>query len=234
MEKKTIAALAVGLAALIAPSSSRAQQCVDSSVCPVGTACVGGVCVQQAAQPPPGYGGSVTVQAGAQPGTAQVQVQAAPAQQPVYAQPQYAQPQYAQPQYAQPPPQPRTETGHLTGLIVSGAVVFGVSWLTNILIGLGAGAGPSYDAWDDFRWVGLVPVLGPWIQMGIKPTSLGADDWAYYLTIDGILQAAGATMLILGIAIPVERTVYAEDGERRGIDLAIAPSPTGLNLLGRF
>lgn len=236
-----IAAFAVVALGMAAPSAVSAQQCYSASECAAGTVCVNGVC-QQTAPPPPGYGGSatVTVQGGAQPGVGvQVQVQPPVPQQQVYVQPgqQYVQPQYGQPVYAQPVRQlqPRTETGHMTGLIVSGAVILGVGWLSNIFVSVFAGVGgTSSDEWDTFRYLGIVPVLGPWIQMAVKPTSLDEDDWAYYLTINGIIQAVGTTMLVLGIAIPVTRTVYAENGESEGIDLAIVPTGNGISLLGRF
>lgn len=47
------------------------------------------------------------------------------------------------------------------------------------------------------------PVLGPWIQIALKPGSLANDDWAYYLTINGLIQALGTTLLVLGLTIPV-------------------------------
>ena len=231
-----IAALTVAVAGLSAPSAASAQQCYNSTTCPAGTACINGVC-QQNVPVPPGYGGSgsVTVQGGGQ--GVGVQVQAQPQPQPV-PQPVYAQP-VQQPVYAQPmrQPQPRTESRPIIGLIVSGAILLGVSWVTNIIVSAAAGTietTTTSDQWSDFRYIGLIPVVGPWIQMAVKPTAFDQDDWAYYLTVNGILQAAGLTMLVLGIAIPVERTVYAENGERRGIDLAIAPSTNGISLLGRF
>ena len=231
-----MAALAVSIAGAAAPAS--AQQCYDSTTCPAGTTCVNGVC-QQTAVPPPGYGGSVTVQGGAGGGQVQVQAQGPQVQQPQpQPQPQvYGQPQQ-QPVYQQPQPQPREETSHMVGLIVSGAVLLGASWITNMIVSAFAGtvdtASSDPEDWDEFRYIGLIPVLGPWIQMAVKPTPFDHDDWAYFLMVDGILQAAGLTMLIIGAAVPVTRTVYAENGEREGIDLAIAPSPGGINLLGRF
>lgn len=208
-----VAAVAASLSAF-APATAEAQACVDASTCPVGTACMNGQCVN---------------------------VGAGPVGQPA---PVYGAPPPVGPAYGQAPapaaPATRTEQGHITGLIVAGAVVLGAGWLTNIIVSLGAGASiidPSED-WAPFRFTGLVPVLGPWIQLGIKPgNAIGRRNiWGEYLVIDGVFQLAGLAMLIAGIVVPVERTVRADGGT--GIDLAVVPSLSpnysGLDLIGRF
>ena len=227
------AALAVGWIA--SPSIGEAQGCYDASQCPAGTACVNGACVQAQAQvqvqvqgdvapPPPGYG-----QPQPQP-YPQQQPQAYPQQQQPYQQPQ---PYYAQPQ---PQPQPRTETRPIVGLIVAGAVVLGAGWITNIIVSAFAGAGSSWDSWEPFRYTGLVPALGPWIQLALIPSGSGRDGWDQYLVTDGVIQLAGLTMLILGIAIPVEHTVYAQNGG--GVQLGfvpnLSPHTAGGSLVGTF
>ena len=177
-----------------------------------------GVARAQYAQPPQGYGQQQQ-------------------QQPYYGQPQPdAQPQpYAQ----QPAPQARTVRRPIIGLIVSGAVMLGVSWLIHGAI-VSPFAGWSIDSgfngrWDTFRSVGLVPVAGPWIQLAIKPTGFSDDGWAPYLVLDGVLQAAGLVMLVLGASIQNETTVYADAG---GFELAVLPTAgdgaAGVAALGRF
>src|SRR5262245_53713237 len=146
------------------------------------------------------------------------------AQQP-YAQPPYGQPPYGQPPYAQPPyagygvqqqypgayaarPQPHLETRLNLGLVITGSVILGVFWATNIFTGLLAGVDLFGSArasqWDGFRLSSIIPVIGPWIQLGVKPTSFDADNWGTWLIIDGLLQATGLALLIIGIATPVQ------------------------------
>ncbi|MCZ7686595.1 MAG: hypothetical protein M5U28_50745 [Sandaracinaceae bacterium] len=79
-----------------------------------------------------------------------------------------------------------------------------------------------------------MPIAGPWIQIGIKPTTFDQDYWGMWLVIDGLLQAAGATMLIIGIATPQTETVLAGGGLRDRGRAARGPELGGLALLGRF
>ncbi len=156
------------------------------------------------------------------------------AQQPVYVQPYYP---VAAPQPA-PPPQPREESRPHLGLAISGGVMLGVSWLVHAaLISPLAGCDldSCQDAWGDFRLVGTIPLAGPWIQLAVKPTS-DRDGWLPYLVIDGLLQIAGLTMLILGVSLRETVTVYSEGPA--GFELAVLPSAGpdggGLGLVGRF
>ena len=166
-----------------------------------------------------------------------------PQPQPYYApQPVYQQPVYAQPVYAQPVRQgtSRTVTRPNVGLIVSGAVLLGGGWVANIITGLPAGDDPfssgSEPEWDTFRGVSLVPVAGPWIQLGVKPTTFSQDYWAPWLIIDGLMQVAGITMLVIGIATPRTETVVAE----RATDFQwalvpqLSPGHAGAAFVGTF
>ncbi len=192
---------------------------------------------------------TVTVEATADEAVPPPPATQAPAPQPapqpyvaVQPQPQpYGQP-YPGPVYAQQPqpaPQPQTRERPIWGLIISGAVVLGVSWLVHAaLISPLAGWSASADLqpeWEAFRITGVIPVVGPWIQMGVKPGSLSNDSWAGYLAVNGLLQAGGLTMLILGIALRETETYYARDGEP---SFAILPSfgqdGVGLTAVGQF
>ena len=91
------------------------------------------------------------------------------------------------------------------GLIVGGAVTFGVLYLLSVLV---ASAGA-----DDARASGRsneegalwAPVAGPFIQMGSTSSTTGST----FLFIDGIGQLAGAAMLVGGLAAP--RTVLVRN-----------------------
>ncbi len=150
-----------------------------------------------------------------------------------------------QQQYAQPAPVPVMEEADEErpnlALIIPGAVLLGVGWITNIIVGLPAGddpfrAGGAGEEWTAFRACSIIPVVGPWIQLAVQPTHFDQDSWGMYLIIDGLLQTAGLTLLVVGIATPRRESRYARRGNE--IDLAITPSAGdgrgGLTLSGRF
>lgn len=161
--------------------------------------------------------------------------------QPYYVQP--APPVYApQPVYAQPvrSPRARTSTRPNIGLIVSGAVLLGVGWVSNIIVGLPAGDDPftsgSEPKWETFRITSVIPIAGPWIQLGVKPTSFAQDYWGAWLIINGLMQASGLTMLIAGIATPRTYTEVSATGPAFEVALLpnIGPEHVGAALVGRF
>jgi hypothetical protein len=167
-----------------------------------------------------------------------VVVQAPPPQQVQYAPVvQYQQP-YAQPVYAEPAP--RRRGGPNLGLIISGAVMLGVGWIANFLVGLPAGDDPFHSGaepeWQTFRYTSFIPIAGPWVQIAVKPTEFDSDYWGMWLIIDGLLQAAGFTMLIAGIATSTSES--DETADAGGVELMIVPSVSpghaGLSLAGRF
>lgn len=87
-----------------------------------------------------------------------------------------------------------------TGLVISGAVIFGSVWLLNALvasIGIDISQGQAIPL--------FIPIVGPFIAMGTF-RSLQATD-AFFLVLDGLVQAGGAAMLIAGIAVPRHQLV---------------------------
>jgi hypothetical protein len=173
-----------------------------------------------------------------QPAPQQVPAPYYPAQPYYVAQPQ---PYYApQPQAPQRPTTPHTEERANLGLIISGAVILGVGWVVNILSGVFAGVelfgSDASSEWDAFRFSAFVPIAGPWIQLATKPTSFSQDYWGPWLIIDGLLQATGLTMLVIGIATPRTETVYSERPSEPSFAFvpSISPGYTGGTLVGTF
>ncbi|MEC7520329.1 MAG: hypothetical protein VYE22_10715 [Myxococcota bacterium] len=179
-------------------------------------------------------------QASAQSVTVQGQVQYQPyGQQQGYGQPPpgygqqpqqpYAQP-YQQPQYQQQPvyqqPQVRyvERTSSIKGLWIPGMIIFGVSW------GLSASFGQL--GWDsDYRTWMWIPVIGPWAALSYS----GNEDETVGAIVGGLLQTAGLTMFILGLALQrtVRVAVYAlDDHDERSPTLAFEalPAPGGAQL----
>lgn len=171
---------------------------------------------------------------------------AQPAQGPVqmiYVQPDtqtYA-PAYGQPQplYTTAPARQRRGGGANIGLLVTGGVMLGIGWIVNFIVGLPAGDDPfrsgSEPEWEAFRISSVLPVAGPWIQLGVKPTGFTEDYWAMWLIIDGLLQLAGTTMLIVGAATSGGDEPLAQvDGLELRVAPVASPNMAGLALTGRF
>jgi hypothetical protein len=66
------------------------------------------------------------------------------------------------------------------------------------------------------------------------PTELGSDRWATYLIIDGLVQAAGLTMLILGLTLRTSTTESAANEPSLLIGPMVGDSGGGLTASGRF
>ncbi|MGE0787572.1 MAG: hypothetical protein AB7S26_17995 [Sandaracinaceae bacterium] len=200
--------------------------------------------------PAVGHAQTVTVQGDQQQGS--VTVQAAPPQGDVppqyqthpYPQPQPYQPQFQPQPYVQPQPVPQptehTRSRPIWGLVASGAAVLGVFYFLHAVL-VSPLAGWSLDfglqpEWGTFRWLGVIPLAGPWIQAAIKPGSWDDDGWAGYLLATGLLQAAGLAMLLVGVLVQETETYYADLGG--GVELGVLPTVTtegaGLMALGRF
>lgn len=174
-------------------------------------------------QQPQGYPAQPATQPAAQPGA------------PVYAQP------YQQPQPAYAPQQPlqgrRLRAPYVegapmppggvlierrrTGLIVSGAVMFGVPWITTLLTGVAFEEGA----------VGI-PVIGPLLYLGIGERA--ADTM---LVVDSLLQAGGLTMFILGMVVKRRYVEYYGENDTDGRQWSLRPqlgTTNGLQLDMRF
>ncbi len=118
-----------------------------------------------------------------------------------------------------------TESRIRRGLVVGGAVTFGVMYLltafgASVANDLGGGANALY-----------VPVLGPFIQMTNSDSSSGK----FLLAIDGAAQAAGAAMLIYGIASPKTVLVRNDLGMTTHIvPMRMGNGGSGVGLMGTF
>jgi hypothetical protein len=128
------------------------------------------------------------------------------------------------------PPGYHAETRVRNGLVVGGAVTFGVMYLLSVLVG--AAISDTNKALNgkengDFLYV---PVAGPFLQMTRTESSSGNAT----LAIDGIAQAAGATMLIVGITSPKTVLVRNDLGEMRVMPMRMGDKGGGLGLVGTF
>ena len=180
------------------------------------------------------------------------------------AQPQSPPPAYPPPYYAAPPPygayprgpaRLRYEEGdpvppgyHVVsrarqGLVIAGTIVFAVSY------GIALGAALVDDFNDQTSWL-AIPLAGPWLMMYNRAqprcdTTTSSDVCfeheletilRFYLAVDGVAQAAGATMLGFGIA---GRKLLVRDDSYAAVRVRILPGRVGSSgygamLAGRF
>jgi hypothetical protein len=133
------------------------------------------------------------------------------------------------------PPGYHADTRIRTGLVVGGAVTFGVMYLFSVLAGAvinDVADQPDYygsstkNERGDFLFV---PVLGPFLQMTKTKSSSGNT----MLVIDGVAQAAGATMLIVGITSPKTVLVRNDLAEVRVTPMQVGTG-NGVGLVGTF
>lgn len=129
------------------------------------------------------------------------------------------------------PPGYHAESRVRTGLVVGGAVTFGVLYLLSALTGAAINdvnkATSSNNDSGDFLFV---PVAGPFLQMTKTESSTGN----VFLAIDGIAQAAGATMLIVGITSPKTVLVRNDLGQVQVMPMRMGKDGAGLGLVGTF
>ena len=114
-----------------------------------------------------------------------------------------------------------------TGLVVGGAVTFGVLYLFSLLA---ASIGEDVKGSGKNELAPLyIPAIGPFVQMANTDSSTGK----FFLAIDGIGQTAGAAMLIVGLVSP--RTVLVRNDLA---EIRLAPVLTrdarGAGLVGTF
>jgi len=129
------------------------------------------------------------------------------------------------------PPGYHAETQTRKGLVIGGAVTFGVMYLITVLVAAAMDdVSNSYGSSGSSGTLLYVPVAGPFLQMTKTETSSGN----VALVIDGVAQAAGATMLIVGLTSPKTVLVRNDLAEVRVSPMKIGESGTGFGLVGRF
>jgi hypothetical protein len=145
-------------------------------------------------------------------------------QQQPYGQQYYYQYQQPQPMYAQPPRLFHEEMQPNYGLMVAGLVILGASWSINALSGYLAD-----------EWKLAVPVVGPFMETQNVNTGAGYDAnrmLVALLVFDGLIETAGAIMLVAGAVTHHKVRVY--DRQRVSVVPAVGPGFNGLAAIGRF
>jgi hypothetical protein len=128
------------------------------------------------------------------------------------------------------PPGYHAESKVRKGLVIGGAITFGALWLLSVLVAAAINdtnkaTGGGTDA--SFLYV---PVAGPFLQM----TKTDSGTGNVTLAIDGIAQAAGATMFIVGLTSPKTILVRNDLAEVRLSPIRMGQNGGGLGLVGTF
>lgn len=128
------------------------------------------------------------------------------------------------------PPGYHADTRVRKGLVIGGAVTFGVMYLLSALVG--AAINDTDDAFGHKESGSLlfIPVLGPFLQMGKTDSSTGKVT----LAIDGLAQGAGAAMLIGGLVAPKTVLVRNDLAEISIVPMQVGISGSGAGLVGKF
>jgi hypothetical protein len=135
------------------------------------------------------------------------------------------------------PPGYHPESRTRKGLIVGGAVMFGVLYLFSVLAAAVASdaaktcnaidTGCSSNNPDSALYI---PVAGPFVQMA-KTDSSTAN---FFLAVDGLGQAAGAAMLIYGLTSPRTVLVRNDLGTLQVVPMRMGKNGSGLGLAATF
>lgn len=126
------------------------------------------------------------------------------------------------------------ETRVRKGLVIGGAVTFGVTYLFTALAGAIASDVNEITNSSSGDSVPLfIPVIGPFIAIGtLHPGTTGG----FFLALDGIAQAGGVAMFIAGLASP--RTVQVRNDISkpfvRPTPMMVGGTSPGFGLVGKF
>lgn len=161
------------------------------------------------------------------------------------------------------PPGYRLESGARKGLVIPGAIMFGISYGISIMVGVISQDTDTYhDSSNDRPGVPynsnllLIPVLGPWLALATlhdykycgestyqsstysstcwARASEDRNMWSLMLVFGGIVQGAGALMVTLGIAKPWQRLVLTENVQAQLVPVPMGHGGQGLALVGTF
>lgn len=104
----------------------------------------------------------------------------------------------------------RVETSSRKGLIIGGAVTFGVFYLLSVMTGALAQAIDKADGGSGDEWVPMyIPVVGPFVTIG---TAKAKNAGIVSLAVLGVAQTGGATMFVLGFVLPKTELVRNDIG----------------------
>ncbi len=131
------------------------------------------------------------------------------------------------------PPGARVVKKPKLGLIIGGAVLLGVTWISDWVISFAA-----CDRCSPNDALGLIPVLGPFIQLAVglgEPNNVAFYIATPFLILDGLAQAGGLAMIIIGVLKGKSVLVYDSPDVQGMILPTVMPGGgMGLSAIGHF
>jgi hypothetical protein len=116
----------------------------------------------------------------------------------------------------------------ITGLVIAGAIVFGVAYTGAFTTTV------ALEADGDLIGYSLVPLAGPWIMLGDYRTR----EYQAALAMNGVIQAGGAAMFIIGLTVKREHVVPVYSSRDGNVSVGMSPvvfgPGSGVGLSGRF
>jgi hypothetical protein len=122
------------------------------------------------------------------------------------------------------------ETRVRKGMVISGAIIFGVPYLYSALAGAVGSDASSVDGGSNKLAAMYVPVLGPFIEMG----ETSSATVRYMLALDGAAQAVGAFMVIYGLTSPRPVLVRNDLALLTVVPMHFGKDGAGAGFIGRF
>jgi hypothetical protein len=125
------------------------------------------------------------------------------------------------------PPGYHLETRARRGLIIAGAVTFGVTYLLSAFT-----ASIAVDAGGDEEFGPLfIPVAGPFVTIG---TAEAEGTGTFALVLDGVAQAGGVAMFIAGLATEEQYLLRNDVASVKVAPMMVGPNSFGLGIRGEM
>jgi hypothetical protein len=130
------------------------------------------------------------------------------------------------------PPGYHTQTRVRKGLIIGGAIPFGVLYLLSAFSAAVAQDASQGSTNSNPAGALYIPAVGPFIQMGNTSSSIGN----FFLAVDGAGQTAGLIMLVYGLTVPSTILVRNDLGAGRPliVPMRMGRDGTGVGLRVAF
>ncbi|HYP77995.1 MAG TPA: hypothetical protein VER12_18615 [Polyangiaceae bacterium] len=141
------------------------------------------------------------------------------------------------------PPGYRVEHRAATGIIIGGLATLGIAYSTALVLGASSNFG------DGTGWV-AIPVIGPWAAIGARSYHCSNDplqanqcisgafsevQTIAVLSADGVIQAAGAVLFVVGLASGHDELVRTDlPVSFRVLPRTVGADGVGIGLDGRF
>jgi hypothetical protein len=181
---------------------------------------------------------------------------------PPYAPPPVGYPVYYQPLDMRPPtleydpdkpipPGYRVESSARKGFVVSGSIIFGISYGFALAIAAAANEEDqsSYSSGVPYNPGMLyIPIIGPWVALGTMHDAKCSssyyssycssqdtiDAWRTLLIIDGVAEVWGAAFVVLGLSWRWRQLVLTDNVRAQIVPVQMGPTGRGLAMVGTF